>query len=173
MKFRLLIVWMFFLGGTVNLNAQSKPELPYAINSSGGYGTVNGLIFDFNIGEMLLVQTFDGVPDFLFSQGFLQPFFITAKPVTDVTIENNVITPNNDGKNDFFVIQGLNRYPNHKVKIFDRAGRIIFSATNYQNNFNGRFNGKVLNEDAYYYVIDLGKEFGLLRGSISIILDNK
>ncbi|WP_443939200.1 gliding motility-associated C-terminal domain-containing protein [Pedobacter sp. MW01-1-1] len=88
-------------------------------------------------------------------------------------VPNNVITPNNDGKNDVWTIQNIEYYPNSKVSIYDRAGRKLFSAIGYQNNWDGTYNGALLNEDAYYYVIDLGKGYGLLRGSITIIRDSK
>ncbi len=171
MKYFYIVLLLVSIGKYTS--AQNKPELPFVINSAGGYGVVNGQMHDFSLGEMVLVQTFDGVPNFLFSQGFLQPFFIAPPVAKDVVVNNNVITPNNDGKNDFFTIEGLDNYPGSKVSIFDRAGRVVFSATNYKNNFDGRYNGSILNEDAYYYVIELGKGLGLIRGSISIVLDFK
>lgn len=153
--------------------AKAQDNLPFTINSAGGYGIVNGQMYDFNLGEMVLTETFSGVPGYLFSQGFLQPLF-TSKPLVDyVEIENNVITPNGDGKNDVFVVYGLEKYPGNKFSIYDRAGRLVYSTTNYQNDWNGMFNGRPLNEDTYYYVIDLGKGYGLVRGFISIILDNR
>ncbi|SOD17978.1 gliding motility-associated C-terminal domain-containing protein [Pedobacter xixiisoli] len=87
-------------------------------------------------------------------------------------IPNNVITPNGDGKNDVWVIKNIDYYPNNKVSVFDRAGRKVFSATNYQNNWDGKYNGLDLAEAAYFYVIDMGKGFGLVRGTINIIRDN-
>jgi gliding motility-associated-like protein len=130
-------------------------------------------MFDFNLGEMVLTETFSGIPNYFFSQGFLQPYFVSNASAPDVFVDNNVITPNGDGKNDYFIITGLDKHPGNKFSIYDRAGRKVYSTTNYKNNWNGTFDGKPLNEDAYYYVIDLGKNWGLIRGSISIILDNK
>ncbi|WP_443939849.1 gliding motility-associated C-terminal domain-containing protein [Pedobacter sp. MW01-1-1] len=88
-------------------------------------------------------------------------------------IPNNVITPNGDGKNDVWVIQNIDYYPKNKVSIYDRAGRKVFGAVGYQNNWDGTYNGMLLAEDAYFYVIDLGNNLGLKRGSISIIRDSK
>jgi len=148
-------------------------EFSFVMNIAGGYGIIDGQMFDFNVGEMVLSQTFNGSPGYLLSQGFLQPYTLNASNVTDVLGGNNVITPNNDGKNDVFVIEGLDKYPGNTIKIYDRAGRNVFTATDYKNTWDGTYNGRLLNEDTYYYVIDLGKSYGLLRGFISIILDNK
>ncbi len=153
------------------LSWAQKSETPQAINAAGGYGIINGQMFDFNIGETVLVQTFD-IASLLFSQGFLQPYILYIPPVvTDVMADNNVITPNNDGKNDLFVVKGLSNYPGSVLRIVDRAGRLLYSATDYQNNWNGTYNGKPLNEDTYYYIIDLGKGKGVVKGFISIVND--
>jgi len=54
----------------------------------------------------------------------------------DVMIPN-VITPNNDGINDYFYIQGLEKYPGTQISIYDRSGNIIYSSNDYQNNWTG------------------------------------
>jgi gliding motility-associated-like protein len=62
----------------------------------------------------------------------------------------NVITPNGDGVNDFFEIQKLP--VNSEVIILNRWGNIVFSATNYQNNWDGKdSSGKVLVDGVYTY----------------------
>ncbi len=93
------------------------------------------------------------------------------KPVKPVP--NNVITPNGDGKNDFWVIAHIEDFPNNNVKIFDRAGRLIYSKNGYRNEWDGYLDGKVLNEDGYIYVLDLGNGQALLRGVISVVLGAK
>lgn len=150
----------------------AQDNLPFALNAAGSYGLVDGQMHDFNLGEMVLVNTFSTGPNLL-SQGFLQPFFLNASVVTDVWVENNVITPNGDGKNDLFKVSGLSNYPGSKISIYDRAGRKIYGTTDYKNDWNAMLDGKPLNEDTYYYIIDLGKGWGLIRGFISVVLDNK
>lgn len=151
----------------------AQDNLPFTINSSGGYSSSSGLLYDFNIGEMLLINTFT-VGSYHLSQGFLQPQLLnnTSSP-SDVFIINNVITPNGDGKNDVFVIGKLDDYPGNRLKIFDRSGRIVYSVTNYKNEWSAMVNGKLLNEDSYYYILDLGKKWALIRGFISVIHDHK
>ncbi|WP_158526316.1 T9SS type B sorting domain-containing protein [Pedobacter paludis] len=88
-------------------------------------------------------------------------------------VPNNVITPNGDGKNDTWVVKNLDYYPNNTVGIYDRAGRKVYGTGSYKNDWDGTYNGQPLAEGAYIYVIDLGKGIGLLRGTISIIRDNR
>ena len=61
---------------------------------------------------------------------------LVTKEHCDVMIPN-VITPNNDGINDYFYIQGLDNYPGTKLTIYDRAGSLVFSSNDYQNNWTG------------------------------------
>jgi gliding motility-associated-like protein len=62
----------------------------------------------------------------------------------------NVITPNGDGINDLFEIKTLPE--NTEVIILNRWGNIVFSATNYQNNWDGKDTaGKELVDGVYTY----------------------
>ncbi len=47
----------------------------------------------------------------------------------------NVITPNGDGRNDRFVIVGLNHYPGSNLYIMDRNGHIVYESMDYKNNW--------------------------------------
>jgi gliding motility-associated-like protein len=66
---------------------------------------------------------------------------------------SNILTPNGDGSNDRWVIENLDLYGDNEVMIFDKAGRQLFKASNYRNQFDGTINGKPLVEDIYQYVI--------------------
>lgn len=144
----------------------SSPSLPFVVNAVSGSGVVQNQIFDFSIGEMVLVQTFQATNVNL-TQGFFQPLYL-VKEILDVRVENNVLTPNGDGKNDVFIIGGIEKYPNNRLRIFDRAGRLIYANDNYQNDWNGYFNGSPLMEDTYYYQLDFGTD-GKIKGFISIL----
>lgn len=79
----------------------------------------------------------------------------------------NTITPNGDGINDVWIIDNMEYYPNNELEIFNRNGSSIFKSTNYNNNWNGQYNGQDLPATTYYYVIDLGSK--ILKGDLSII----
>ena len=81
----------------------------------------------------------------------------------------NTITPNGDGINDYWKIDGMGNYPNAMVQVFNRYGQKVFESKGYPQPFNGTFNGKPLPNGAYYYIINLNKNCSLLSGSLTII----
>ncbi|MCB9173071.1 MAG: gliding motility-associated C-terminal domain-containing protein [Flavobacteriales bacterium] len=65
------------------------------------------------------------------------------------------ITPNGDGKNDTWVIDYIDQYPDAIVEIYNRWGEMLFRSDNYQNDWNGTYNGQNLPVGTYYFVIEL------------------
>lgn len=90
--------------------------------------------------------------------------------IGDVVVPN-VITPNGDGKNDVFTIDGLELHPNHTLSIFNRWGNEVYRSKGvYKNDWNG--NG--LNEGTYYYLLKIRAADGSERsttGWITLIKD--
>ena len=64
----------------------------------------------------------------------------------------NVFTPNNDGYNDNFVIKQT-EYKNIELQIYNRWGTKVFEDNNYQNTWNGTYNGNLLPDGTYFYII--------------------
>ena len=81
----------------------------------------------------------------------------------------NTITPNGDGVNDYWVINGINEYPNAEVQVFTRYGNRVFDSKGYNTPFNGTYGGKILPTGVYYYIINLNTNCNLLSGSLTII----
>ena len=76
----------------------------------------------------------------------------------------NAITPNGDQLNDVFIIEGVELFKNN-LQIFNRWGRIVYDAENYDNSFNGVANknvvgtqGEKLPVGTYFYVLQLTEE---------------
>ena len=90
-----------------------------------------------------------------------------------VVIASNILTPNGDGVNDKWVINGILNFPNNIVTVYDRTGRIVFTKKGYTNDWTATYRGVVLNEDTYYYVIDPGNGSKATRGFITILRDKK
>ena len=65
------------------------------------------------------------------------------------------ITPNGDGKNDTWVIDYIDEYPDAVVEIYNRWGELLFHSDDYQNDWDGTYNGENLPIGTYYYIIDL------------------
>jgi gliding motility-associated-like protein len=65
-----------------------------------------------------------------------------------------LITPNMDGRNDYFILRGLTNLGKTELVIFDRRGAEVFRNSNYDNLWNGvDYNKKPLPDDTYFYVI--------------------
>lgn len=63
----------------------------------------------------------------------------------------NVITPNGDNKNDVINFTKVGRYNQFNVTIFDRYGKVLFESDSIHRIWNGRFQGKLLPTDSYWY----------------------
>lgn len=65
----------------------------------------------------------------------------------------NYISPNGDGKNDVWTIRNVEVYKDFTVNIFNDAGNLIYNTTNYQNDWNGTYQGKELPVGVYYFLV--------------------
>ncbi|QZT37971.1 gliding motility-associated C-terminal domain-containing protein [Halosquirtibacter xylanolyticus] len=86
-------------------------------------------------------------------------------------------TPNDDGVNDIYVIGGALSYPNSRFVVFDSSGNILYDATPYQNNWDGRtgqgvdLQGEELLEDGTYFYIfykDVSNSSDIDKGFIEL-----
>ena len=77
-------------------------------------------------------------------------------------------SPNGDGINDFFKINGLNKHPNHQLWVYNRWGNLVFEAIDYQSDWEGTWNGKDLPDGTYFYVLDLGDGDGVMKGYVQL-----
>lgn len=62
-------------------------------------------------------------------------------------------SPNGDGKGDYFVFRNSETYRECAIKIFSRSGKEVFTAPEYTGTWDGTYNGKMLAEGDYYYVL--------------------
>lgn len=99
----------------------------------------------------------------------IKPKKVIVKPI-EVDVPNT-ITPNDDGKNDVWVIDNVEKFPSSELIIFNRWGDILYKAKPYSNNWNGSNQaGEPLPEGTYYYVLRLNINDGkILKGDITIL----
>jgi gliding motility-associated-like protein len=62
----------------------------------------------------------------------------------------NAFTPNGDGKNDFFMVYGVNIRQMHFL-IFDRWGLLLFESDDVSNGWDGTYKGSRVQEDVYVW----------------------
>jgi len=79
----------------------------------------------------------------------------------------NTFTPNGDGVNDTWAIDGLDETA--IVKVFTRWGAEVYQSIGYGKPWNGQYNGKQLAPGVYYYLITAKSNTQKLSGSITIL----
>jgi len=99
----------------------------------------------------------------------------TATP-TNVLIPYNAISLNDDNKNDYFHIEGIEKYPDNIVRIYNKEGLKVFEVTGYDNknqSFKGFTEGEVavkksleLPVGTYFYFIEYTDENHQLQRKI-------
>jgi gliding motility-associated-like protein len=79
----------------------------------------------------------------------------------------NVFTPNGDGTNEFWKIPDLEKYISSEVIIFDRWGKKVFEALDYQ----GDWDGGRLGDGVYFYILKCAGYWKeeIYKGSVTII----
>jgi gliding motility-associated-like protein len=95
---------------------------------------------------------------------------VTLKLYSGQLTPNNILTPNGDGKNDLWVVENLTlMYPKNEVIVYNKVGKVVFRKNNYQNDWDGTYNGGVLDTGSYYYEINIGAGLKPIKGTITII----
>lgn len=88
--------------------------------------------------------------------------FGSSLSLASIDLDNYLLTPNGDGLNDYLHFDAVSFSPNNNLKIFNRWGRSVYEADNYNNLFDGRANvknlvnaSKKLPAGVYFYIINL------------------
>ncbi|MEZ4961588.1 MAG: SdrD B-like domain-containing protein [Saprospiraceae bacterium] len=76
----------------------------------------------------------------------------------DSLVVYNAFSPNGDGYNDYFKIDGLQRYPGSELSIYSRYGQKVFSSKDYKNDWGGSWGSNNLPNGTYFYILELGGE---------------
>jgi hypothetical protein len=90
----------------------------------------------------------------------------------------NGISRNNDGRNEIFQIDCIQNFPSNIVKVFNRAGTLVYEGHGYDNSatyFDGKSNkgispmGVNLPDGTYFYIVDKGDGSKPLAGYLEIV----
>lgn len=79
------------------------------------------------------------------------------------------VSPNGDGINDSFLIEGIENYPNNSVSVFNRWGNMVFHQDGYKNEWKATWNDrKELPDGTYFYKVNLGDGSKPLKGFMQV-----
>lgn len=74
----------------------------------------------------------------------------------------NAFSPNGDGINDKWIINGLETFAENTVDVFNRYGQVVYHAKGYDNSgkvWDGTINSKQLPLGTYYYIVNPNSSF--------------
>jgi gliding motility-associated-like protein/uncharacterized repeat protein (TIGR01451 family) len=66
-------------------------------------------------------------------------------------------SPNNDGMNDYFVIEGAENFPKNTLIIYNRWGNAVLDTKGYKNDWGGNWNGQSVPDGTYFYIFSDGE----------------
>ena len=95
---------------------------------------------------------------------------VNMVPITQLFVPNT-FTPNGDEHNELFVIKGYNIIT-YNLKVFDKWGEQLYESDNIEKYWDGKYNNKQVQQDAYYYNIEvLGKdrEIVIKTGTVNVV----
>jgi gliding motility-associated-like protein len=87
-------------------------------------------------------------------------------PVSHLYIPNT-FTPNYDGINDDFAIQGLADCDHYELFIYNRWGQLVFETNEIGPRWNGIYKDRLVEEDVYCYLIKMNGHY--LQGMVLVL----
>lgn len=83
----------------------------------------------------------------------------------------DVFSPNGDGVNDVWVIDGLDAFTGNQLQIFNRWGSVVYEAKPYLNDWKGvSDDGDALATSTYYYILKLNDtNNSVFSGTITLV----
>lgn len=138
---------------STNLDA-STPD----INETGNWSVFSGSgsfsdpnfamssVSDLSVGKNVLLWSI--------TNGVCPPAVDSVTITVQDLIIPTLITPNNDGRNEYFLVRGLQSRGKTELVIFNRRGERVFINEDYDNRWNGvDYNGNPLPDDTYFFLI--------------------
>ena len=147
----------FLDGDTINFSLSDDGLLSLALEDVLDYETQS--LYEFDV-----VVRDNGVP----VMGDTARIRIEVNDVIeDVLPAVNTMTPNGDGFNDYWVIDNVEIYDGFELYIFNSRGNIVYESRNYQNEWDGTYQGAPLPGGVYYYLFkNQEKQY---QGTITLI----
>jgi gliding motility-associated-like protein len=90
---------------------------------------------------------------------------VTGTTVGDFVSQS--LSPNQDGINETFFVEGIDRYPNLSFVVFDRYGVELYRKQPYQNDWSGvNKAGNPLPAGDYFFILDFGTSRESIQGNL-------
>ncbi len=94
---------------------------------------------------------------------------VTVIPLSFNGMVSNLFTPNGDGINDNWYVEGILNFPENEVFVYNIYGNEVYTKKAYANDWQGTYNGSELPDGTYFYVIRFDSPSKIIKGSIDIL----
>jgi len=156
---------------TVNATCPDTPDGSIDLTVAGGAGTLDYRWDDeVTTADRTALLPGDHTVTVTDANGCVQLLTVTLGVVgIDCLRVYEIITPNGDGRNDTWILRNAVLYPDAEVFVYSRWGKLVYHSRNAGEEWDGTYNGKLLPNDSYHYVIHLNDGSEPRTGIISII----
>jgi len=99
-----------------------------------------------------------------------QDITVTVIDVLETVVEiesNDLVTPNGDGINDYWVVENSDDLIGYDLYIYNNLGETIYKMKSYDNKWDAKYNGNTVANGTYYYMFKKGKD--IFKGVITIM----
>ncbi len=148
-------------GDAINITAvEALPRWLTLSDNGNGTATLSGTPAFGDLGTYSIsLRVSDGTLD------NTQIFSLTVtgidNPPADLPNIPSTFSPNTDGINDYWVIRGIEDFPDNELFVYNRWGGLVYHKKRYNNTWDGRSDSSTLGsnqlaEGTYFYVLKLG-----------------
>ena len=81
----------------------------------------------------------------------------------------NVVTANEDGKNDKLIVEDIDRFPDNTISVIDRWGVEVFSHEGYDNSWDFKKGGNYLPAGSYVCIVKFNDSGTVITRTITLI----
>ena len=155
------------LGSSATISAFGGSSYIWSPSGSLSTSTNNVTVATPIVTTSYLVSIVDG-NGCIYNDSVTVEVIISEPRVSDLTI-TDLITANGDGFNDTWNILEIENYPKTKVLVFNTTGNLVFESSDYDNSWQGTFNGKQLPDGTYYYIVEIDTESKVEKGFVTIV----
>lgn len=170
------------IGGsdTLSLQVNPNPTKPVISNTLGGISSTFGFAYTWLLdGDTLTGATSreiespaPGLYQVIIANGFgctaiSDTFRVAIEQQGSFVSEG--FSPNGDGLNEVFFVEGIENYPANLLIVFNRFGEEVYRKTGYTNDWHGFGpQGKPLPDGDYYYILEFGGTTPSRKGAVRI-----
>ncbi len=94
---------------------------------------------------------------------------ITEFPTLSTTAIKNVVTANEDGKNDKLIVENIERFPNNTISVLDRWGVEVHNQDAYNNDWDFKKGGNYLPAGSYICIVKFNESGTVITRTITLI----